>query len=120
MASMSVLMTAGADVNARNRRGATALTGGLADPAKVRLLMENGAALDGRTAEGRAPPHIAAASGSEVLLRARIAAGGNVNAVSGAVRMLLESGADPSRVKKRNLSALASASHLAMWPRWIS
>lgn len=60
VAAMSALITAGADINARNRRGASALTWALADPAKVRLLMERGAALDVRTTEGRMPLHIAA------------------------------------------------------------
>lgn len=80
LAAMAILISAGADVNARNRRGATALTWALADEAKVRLLLENGAALDTRTAEGRVPLHVAAQQ----------------PAMPGVLKLLLEKGANPN------------------------
>ena len=80
VAAMSALITAGADVNARNRRGATALTWALSDPAKVRVLIERGAAVDVRTAEGRVPLHIAAQQPAvPEVLELLLARGGNPN-----------------------------------------
>ena len=85
VAAMAMLITAGADVNVRNRRGATALTWALSDPAKVRLLVEKGAAVDGKTSEGRVPLHIAAQqSAAPEVLEVLLANGANPNAADAA------------------------------------
>ena len=80
LAAMAMLLTAGADVHARNRRGATALTWALSDPAKVRLLVERGAAVNDKTSEGRVPLHIAAQQpGGAEVLELLLAGGANPN-----------------------------------------
>ena len=55
VAIMQTLVDAGADVNAKNSRSATALHWAVADEAKVKLLLLSGAAVDAKTAEGRTP-----------------------------------------------------------------
>jgi ankyrin repeat protein len=67
-----VALEHGADVNAANEAGDTALHGGAALrwPALVKLLAEKGAALDARNKRGRTPLANAAGSDTEQLLRA--------------------------------------------------
>ena len=57
---MQALIDAGADVNAKNSRAATALHWAAADAAKVKLLLLNGASVDAKTVEGRTPLFAAA------------------------------------------------------------
>jgi ankyrin repeat protein len=78
VAIMQTLIDAGADVNAKNARSATALHWAVSDPAKVKLLLLAGAAVDAKTTEGRTPLYAAA----------------TISAGLGAMRHLLEAGAD--------------------------
>ena len=78
VAIMQALIDAGADVNAKSARSATALHWAVADPAKVKLLLLAGAAVDAKTTEGRTPLYAAA----------------TISAGLGAMRHLLEAGAD--------------------------
>jgi ankyrin repeat protein len=108
--AMNILVTAGADVNAKNDFGATALHWCAGDLEKVRLLVDKGADVNTRSKMGRTPLLIAAAHGGgapvvELLLAKgakvsvvdnifssplSVAAGAN-DAVT--VRLLLEKGA---------------------------
>jgi ankyrin repeat protein len=110
---MQTLVDAGADVNAKNARSATALHWAVADEAKVKLLLLSGAAVDAKTAEGRTPLYAAATiPGAAAAMRHLIEAGADVNAATlvGATplfpavnasaevtKLLLEKGADPNR-----------------------
>ena len=58
---MRRLLDGGAEVNARNAFGATALVYAAAHEAKVRLLVARGAEVNARTRQGRTPLMIAAA-----------------------------------------------------------
>ena len=78
VAIMQTLIDAGADVNAKSARAATALHWAVSDPAKVKLLLLAGAAVDAKTTEGRTPLYAAA----------------TISAGLGAMRHLLEAGAD--------------------------
>ena len=75
---MELLLNAGADVKASNRRKATALHWAISDPMKAKLLLLHGADVDARTVDGRTALHAAA----------MLPMGGRV------VKLLLEVGAD--------------------------
>ena len=77
---MRVLLEAGAEVNAANRRRSTPLHWAIADEAKVRLLLGRGANVNARVVEGRTPLFLAAQLGNPY----------------GVMRALLEQGADPN------------------------
>ena len=110
---MQALIDAGADVNGKNSRAATALHWAVADDAKVKLLLLNGAAVDARTVEGRTPLYAAATIPSGVpAVRHLLEAGADVSAATlvGATplfpavnssvemtRLLLDKGADVNR-----------------------
>jgi ankyrin repeat protein len=76
--SMKILLDAGADPNAKDAFGATALVWAAGDAAKAKLLVERGADVNAQTSQGRTPLMVAAAHD------------GN----SRTVRMLLDKGAD--------------------------
>src|SRR5688500_14390320 len=78
--TLTLLLDAGADVNAQNRRGSTPLHWAIDDEAKVRVLLTRGAGVNTRQVEGRTPLYQAATLG-------------NGNAV---LRLLLAKGADPN------------------------
>ena len=78
--TLTLLLDAGADVNAKNRRGSSPLHWAIDDEAKVRVLLTRGAAVNARQVEGRTPLYQAATLG-------------NGNAV---IRLLLAKGADPN------------------------
>ena len=74
--AMSVLIDAGANVNAKNAFDATALMWGAADPAKVRLLLDKGSDVNAKSKQGRTPFIIAASSnGAKPILQLLIANG---------------------------------------------
>jgi ankyrin repeat protein len=108
--STIALIAAGADVNARNNRKATALHWSVLDAAKVKLLLLRGADVNARTVEGRTALHSAAmqpAGSSIVQLLLETSADVNARTNTGqtplfeaaaasleSARLLLEKGAD--------------------------
>ena len=107
------LLDSGADPNAANAAGVTALLWGIGDIRKVRLLLEKGANVNARSKAGKTPLLLAAGySGSVETVRLLLAKGadlaakdeGEANAVvlaaeSGDVevlRLLLDKGGDPN------------------------
>jgi ankyrin repeat protein len=88
--AMQLLLSAGADVNAKNAFDATALLWCAGDLAKVRLLVEKGANVNARSKQGRTPLIIAAAQD------------GNAETV----KLLIEKGADVSARTQDENSAL--------------
>jgi ankyrin repeat protein len=91
--TMTLLIDAGADVNAANRRRSMPLHWALHDEAKVRLLLSRGATVNARQAEGRTPLYIAASMGHAGSL----------------VGVLLDSGADPSLATANGMTPLMAA-----------
>jgi len=92
VAEMRVLLEHGADVNAQNAFGSTALMWSVYDVQKVRLLLEHGADVN-----------IAAKSGKTALLIALARQSPEV------ARLLLTKGADRSAVDKSGVTALLAA-----------
>lgn len=90
---LRLLLDRGADVNAANRAGVTALMWAAGDSEKARLLLEKGAKVDARTPLGRTPLLIAATYA------------GNVDVV----RLLLEKGAKAADQDVARETALTSA-----------
>ena len=78
--TMRLLVEAGADVNAANRRRSTPLHWAIADEAKVRFLLGRGANANAKVVEGRTPLFLATQLGNPY----------------GVMRALLEHGADPN------------------------
>lgn len=77
---MRLLLERGADSNATNKDGATALMWGAGDVEKVRLLLEQGARIDVKTALGRTPLLVAATyAGNSAVVRLLLERGGKVN-----------------------------------------
>jgi ankyrin repeat protein len=93
-AVVRALLDAGADPNARNAAGATALMWAVDDEAKTRLLVERGADVNAKSLDGRTPIALAAArAGSSAVLS-----------------ILLDKGADPN-VDLRGQTALGEAAY---------
>lgn len=119
---MQALVDAGADVNAKNSRAATALHWAAGDAAKVKLLLLNGASVDAKTVEGRTPLFAAATMpGSAPAMRHLLEAGADVNAATlvgttplfpavnasaEATRLLLDHGADPNRATRAGVTPI--------------
>ena len=119
---MQALIDAGSDVNAKNARAATALHWAVADAAKVKLLLLNGAAVDAKTIEGRTPLFAAATMpGSAPAMRHLLEAGADVNvatlvgttplfpavnASAETTRLLLDHGADPNRATRAGVTPI--------------
>jgi ankyrin repeat protein len=80
--AMNILVAAGADVNAKNDFGATALHWCTGDLAKVRLLVDKGADVNARSKMGRTPLLIAAShSGGAPVVELLLAKGAKVSVV---------------------------------------
>jgi ankyrin repeat protein len=125
LAIMEALVEAGADVNARNARKASALHWAVADPAKMKLLLLTGADVNARTTEGRTALHLAALQpmgaplvklllevGAEVDARSILGATPLFAAAAVSVestRLLLEKGADPNIPSQTGGTALMAA-----------
>lgn len=77
---MRALLDAGADPNARNHAGATALMWAVSDAAKTELLLARGAEADAKSDDGRTPLMIASA----------------LQGSSAVAKLLLDKGANPS------------------------
>ena len=92
--TLTLLLDAGADVNAENRRRSAPLYWAISDVAKVRLLVARGADVNIKQVEGRTPVYQAASLG-------------NGNAVLG---LLLANGADPNVAMANGRTPLMAAS----------
>ena len=93
LATMTLLLDAGADVSAKNRRGSTPLHWAIHDIAKVRLLIARGAAVNARQVEGRTPAYLAASLGDGTAV----------------LKLLLEQGADPRIATANGMTPLMAA-----------
>ena len=83
MATFTVLLDHGADINAHDDEGATPLMWAISDVAKARTLIERGAEVNARSAHGRTPLMIAAGqSGTGPLVRLLLDKGAKVDATS--------------------------------------
>ena len=91
--TMKLLLDAGMDVNAANRRRSMPLHWALHDEAKVRLLLSHGAAVNPKQVDGRTPLYIAAS----------MADAGPV------VKLLLDAGASPSLATANGMTPLIAA-----------
>ena len=80
VAAMQALLAVGADPNARNEAGATALMWAVTDAAKTQLLLERGAEVDARSNDGR----------TALMIASGIPGGAPV------VKLLLDKSANPS------------------------
>ena len=100
IATMSLLLDKGADVNAKNRRKSTPLFWAIHDEAKVRLLVERGADVNVRQADGRTPLYQTSVLGNSL----------------GTMRLLLERGADPNIATAPGMTPLMMASFYANLP----
>jgi ankyrin repeat protein len=82
-ATFTALLDRGADINAHDDAGATALMWAISDPEKARILIERGADVNARSVQGRTPLMIAAGQrGTAPLVRLLLDNGAKVDAVS--------------------------------------
>lgn len=78
--AITKLLDAGADVNAKNRRGSTPLHWAVYDESKVRLLLSRGASINAKQVEGRTPVFLAASfANSHTVLRVLLERGADAN-----------------------------------------
>jgi ankyrin repeat protein len=91
---MRLLLDAGADPNAKNRRNATALLWAVTDAGAVRLLLEHGADPNIKSIEGRTPLYLASTEPAGVDI----------------VKLLLDKGADPNGKDLTGRTPLMAAS----------
>lgn len=83
MATFTALLSRGADINAHDDEGATALMWSIFDVAKARMLVDRGAQVNARSAHGRTPLMIAAGqSGTGPLVKLLLDKGAKVDATS--------------------------------------
>jgi len=93
LATMKLLLKAGADANAGNKRKSTPLFWSLHDEAKVRLLLDHGANINARTIDGRTLVYQAASMANAVPV----------------LRLLLDKGADPNAKTLTGMTPLMAA-----------
>ncbi len=93
LATMKLLLDSGADVNAKNRRASIPLDWAIPDEAKVRMLLDHGAAINTQQVDGRTPLYDAAS----------VAAGNSI------LKILLEKGADPNLATANGQTPLMTA-----------
>jgi ankyrin repeat protein len=91
---MRLLLDAGADPNAKNRRNATALLWAVTDAGAVRLLLEHGADPNIKSIEGRTPLYLASTEPAGVDI----------------VKLFLDKGADPNGKDLTGRTPLMAAS----------
>jgi ankyrin repeat protein len=119
---MEALLDAGADVNGKNRRNATALHWAISDPAKVKLLLMKGADVNAKSVDGRTALHAAAGLptaapvvrlllevGADIEARSILGQTPLFGAVTGGVentRLLLDMGANPNAVSQTGATPL--------------
>jgi ankyrin repeat protein len=113
LATLKLLVEAGADVNARNTSDATALLWCARDPEKARFLIEHGADVNVQSKQGRTPLMVASMErGGSSILALMLEKGADVNAKNprigsalseaakagevNSMRLLLAKGADPN------------------------
>lgn len=94
LATVELLVSGGADVNARNRRGSTPLHWSVASEEKLKYLISKGANVNARQVDGRTPVYMAALLGNG----------------AGSLRALLASGADPNISTSNGTPPLMAAS----------
>lgn len=125
--TVQTLLSKGADPNAQNTDGTTALMAAVSfgHEATTRLLLEYGADMNARTVKGETSLNVAAARGFDRIVRMLIASGANIDAGKGTgktalsqaaaygqnviVEMLLDCGADIDAVNVTGDTALALA-----------
>jgi ankyrin repeat protein len=125
--AMKILIGAGADVNANNSFGATALMWCANDMLKVRLLIDKGANVNARSKQGRTPLMIASAGdGNSDVVKLLIYKGADLSVKDNSnstalleavdandnatIRLLIEKGADVNARNKSGDTALMIAS----------
>jgi ankyrin repeat protein len=121
---MEALFDAGAEINARNLRNATALHWAISDPARVKLLLMKGADVNAKSIDGRTALHAAALlpTGATVVklllelgadVEARSIVGETplfaaASASAESTRLLLDKGANPNAVSQTGSTPLMS------------
>ena len=124
---MEMLLGAGADVNGKNQRRATALHWAISDPAKVKRLLMQGADVNAKSVDGRTALHAAATlpMGAPVVkLLLEVGADVDVRSIVGqtplfaavgasveSTRLLLDKGANPNMVSQTGATPLMGARH---------